>query len=470
MSWHRASRFHRDTLHTSNIGEVQQFVNRLMWNAYLAYHLRGQARFPFKPLEDIKRAQARRVQSIVSFAYRTVPYYRETMNRLGLCPGDFRTADDLARLPLLEREQLQRDPEYFISTAQILNRCLKLRSGGSTGAPCTVYYDTTALFQNAAHGERERSIITSLVGKTFGYRETVFAPPFSSAYEVQQFCRKRALFPPKVRIHRQYLSLLDSPEKTIRLLNDFRPDVVQSYGSYLEMLLAYLQARGESFHRPKVITYSSDGLSDSVKSMLENSFNIPVLSTYQAVEAFKIGFECQHHLGLHLNIDLYPVRIINATGGTLSVGESGDVIVSNLIDRATVLLNYRLGDIATILPDQCPCNRSLPLLSFLQGRSDDLIKSTSGQLVHPQAVRTIFTDEEAVWQYQVVQQTVTHFDVAIVAPETCDQRQVRERIAAKFFRTFAEDITVNISFVASIDRTAAGKSRPVISIRQRKQH
>ncbi len=169
--------------------------SRLLWSAYLAYHLRGQAQFPFKPLAAIQRVQGRRVRSMVSHAYRTVPYYRETMTRLGLGLDDFRTIDDLTKLPVIEREQLQRDPEYFVSTAQPLARYLKLQSGGSSGMPCTVYHDAAAIFQNAAHAERERAMITALVGRSFGYRETVFASSLGTDRRVQEFSRRRGIFP-----------------------------------------------------------------------------------------------------------------------------------------------------------------------------------------------------------------------------------------------------------------------------------
>src|SRR6266487_2026842 len=120
-------------------------MSRLMWNGYLAYHLYGQNRFPFQPLDVIKRIQRRRVRNMVLHAYRTVPYYRETMNRLGLTADHFHTADDLARLPLIERDRLQRDPEYFVSKSHRPDSCLKLRTGGSTGVPCTIYHDRAAL-------------------------------------------------------------------------------------------------------------------------------------------------------------------------------------------------------------------------------------------------------------------------------------------------------------------------------------
>ena len=42
--------------------------HRLAWNAYLAYHLRGQARLPFLPLQVIEHRQSRRVHRMVSHA------------------------------------------------------------------------------------------------------------------------------------------------------------------------------------------------------------------------------------------------------------------------------------------------------------------------------------------------------------------------------------------------------------------
>ena len=43
-------------------------------------------------------------------AYRTVPHYRDMMDRLGIGPDSIGTPDELAQLPILEREALQQDP------------------------------------------------------------------------------------------------------------------------------------------------------------------------------------------------------------------------------------------------------------------------------------------------------------------------------------------------------------------------
>ena len=125
------------------------------------------------------------------------------------------------------------------------------------------------------------------------------------------------------------------------------------------------------------------GLPDFFRRAAEEKFKAQVFSTYGAVEALKIGFECEHHAGLHINIDLYPVRVVNRGGDSLPRADSGDIIVSNLVNRATVLLNYRLGDVACLLPEPCTCGRSLPLLSAILGRSDDWIRLPSGQSIAP---------------------------------------------------------------------------------------
>jgi phenylacetate-CoA ligase len=268
-----------------------------------------------------------------------------------------------------------------------------------------------------------------------------------------------------VGVEHQKLYLSDPASKNVTLVNEFKPDLIRSYGSYLTNMFAYVQDTGRTFHRPKIVTYDSDGLSDSVRRLILDELKIHVFTVYGAAEAMAIGFDCERHTGIHLNIDLYPVRIVDSTGKTLANGETGDLVVSNLVNRGTILLNYRLGDLAAILPAGCSCGRSLPLLSYPPGRCDDMLQLPSGELLHPQAVRIIFTEED-LWEYQVVQQTITHFSVALVPSEKCNRQVTKDSIAKKFSQTFGEGISVDISYVDSIDRTKTGKFRPIISLAQ----
>jgi phenylacetate-CoA ligase len=402
---------------------------------------------------------------MVAYATRHVPYYRETLPRLGLRADDLRTAADLARLPLIERDQLQRDPEFFLSTAIPRHRLLERRTGGSTGAPRSVFHDHAAVLQNAAHSERDRSIRTALIGRRTGYRQTQIDSGYGGIRKVQEFLDAHTLFPRRARLERQYLSMANPPAENLARMNAFRPDALHGYGSYLGRLFAHAHETGARFHRPRVVTFGGDTLSPAGRALIEGEFGIPVFGIYQSVEALRIGFECEAHRGFHLNVDLYPVRITDAEGRTVSDGVSGEVVVSNLVNRGTVLFNYRMGDVAAALPHPCPCGRSLPLLSPPPGRTDDLIELPSGSLVHPQTVRTLFTEEREIWQYQVVQVVPARLQVALVVARECDRAATAARIARKFAERFGPDVVTDVRFVDEVASTVQGKVRVVLSMR-----
>ena len=206
-------------------------------------------------------------------------------------------------------------------------------------------------------------------------------------------------------------------------------------------------------------------MSESGRRLLTEGLGIPVLSVYGANEAFHIGFECGQGSGYHLNVDLVPLRIVDPDGHDLPHGESGEVVISNLVNRATVLLNYRLGDIAAVRPSRCPCRRTLPVLSFIEGRTDEWIVSRSGQALHPEAVRKAFADEEEIWEHQIAQVTPSHFQLTLVADRNSDREAMTARLAQKFERRLGEGTTISVSFVESIPRTQGGKLRAVLGMR-----
>jgi phenylacetate-CoA ligase len=442
------------------------FVSRLYWNAYLGTRLAGQGRYPFRAASAVRRDQERHVRRMAVYAYRYVPYYRETMDRLGLRPSDFRDAEDLARFPILERRQVQEAPEKFISTDVRLPRCLVLCTSGSTGTPLTVYHDMRSVMDTLGHQERYRAVLCKEMGRRLHYRETFIAPPQSSAHKARRFWKSRTFLLDRLLPRKQDLSMYDPPAKNVPLINEFRPDIINSYGSSIEALFAYLSASGAPFGRPKAAAFAADGVSDAARRMIREQFGLSCFSSYNAVEARRIGFECEAHRGLHVNEDVYPLRVVGPDSRSLPPGERGEVVVSNLVNRAMVFLNYRLGDTAALIPGPCSCGRTLPMISYPVGRSDDWIELPSGERLHPQAVHTLLRDEDEVWQYQVVQESTFSFRLSLVAKETADRERLRTRLADKFTRTFGEKARVAVDFVPSIPRTAAGKIRPVVSLKR----
>jgi phenylacetate-CoA ligase len=437
--------------------EGSSLARRMLGSVRVARELVASQRLAAADLARVRRAQERRIAHMVAHAAATVPYYRDTLR---LTPDDLRTADDLARLPILERRQLQEDPECFLSRARPRTEYLELRSGGSSGAPRAVQHDPISVLENTAHGERHWAILRRLVGKrrcrTFGV-----GSPRAADVELRAFARRRALIPGAAVGASRRRSMAERPEDVAREIAATRPDVVRGYGSYLERVAQILEEQHPHDAVPRVFFYGGDAMSPTARARIA-ARGAAVWSSYQAVECLKIAFECPAGAGLHVHADLCALRIVDRDGNDVPVGTSGDVVISNLVNRATVLLNYRLGDEASWLAGPCGCGSPLPLMSFLEGRVEDWFPLPSGERVYTQRLRALFTDEQQIWQYQIVQERSSALRIAIVVADGADRAVLASRVGAAVARVVGPGVAIAVDFVRELERTPSGKVRTVV--------
>lgn len=446
-------------------GGNRGLTSKLAWSAHVARRAPFESRFPFARRERIRAAQLRRLRATVAHAREHVPFYREQMRRLGIGPGDMTGAGDLARLPIVDRDLLEADPERFVSQAEPLGSYVELRSGGSTGSPITFFIHPFALFEQAVYTERRRVITSKLAGRR-RYREARVADipgSYAGGNHVASSFRRLSVIPSGIRFERRGYAATLPLDELIPQIEEYQPQVLASFGSFQEMFLTELLLSGRQTHLPRVMVYAGDGMSENARRLARERFGIQTLSVYTATEAFQIGFECDHHSGHHLNEDLFPVRIVDGDGRELPDGESGEVVVSNLQARGTVLLNYRLNDVAAKLPGDCPCGRSLPLLSLVQGRSDEWLQAPDGRRFHSQAVRIFFHDEFEVVRFQVVQADPGLFRAAVVSSPGTARDALAARLEQRFRDAFG-DVRLEVVFVEDLPRSAAGKARPVVAL------
>ena len=265
---------------------------------------------------------------------------------------------------------------------------------------------------------------------------------------------------PSVRTVHAGFSLFAPPSEVAAAVERFGADVVTGYGSAIEALFAEILARDHPGRLPRVVVYAADPLSEPMRREI-SALGVDVLSVYQAVETPTIGWECEAHAGHHLNVDLCPVRILAEDGREQPPGEPGQVVVSNLVNRGTVLLNYSLGDVATRLGDQCPCGRSLPLLSAVDGRVTDWLRSATGEAVHPQALRSVLREAPGLRRYQLVQERPGLVRVVGQAAPGADRAKIRDHVASGM-AWMRDAVAVEVAFAEELPRTEGGKVRSVI--------
>jgi phenylacetate-CoA ligase len=441
---------------------VGDFLRKLYGNGVVLGNLRGQRRVPYLPEEELRALRDARLRWMVRYAAATVPYYRRLFRSQRIDPHDIQSAHALKQLPLIDKEVVRRDPYLFVSTSRQGRSAIPFLTSGSTGTPLQVCHDRYSLLANIAFGEREREVVSRLSGRALGYREIYINYPGSTIRKVWEFYRSASFIP--VRPNRLVLSVLESVEYIVKMVDSFRPDVIVGYGTYLETLFKTLHWRGLQMHLPRLLIYVSDAMTADGRRFIEEQFGIPVLSRYNAVEAFKIGFFCEERRGFHLNEDLCHLRIVNASGAELAPGDKGEVVISNLVNRGTVLLNYRLGDLAVISRERCSCGRTLPLLADLEGRVEDTIFLPDGEFVHPRAVWGVFKQKPEVLRYQLIQQTPQHFELRLVTVDRAVYEVVSGDILTVLRQLLGGGVTIEAAFCPKLDPPQIGKFRSVIAL------
>jgi phenylacetate-CoA ligase len=442
---------------------MTRWLRKACWNAFTLWHARDEARLPYRPLEEILTLQNRRVRSIMAHAYETVPYYREVMDQASLRPGDFRTADDLARLPIVTGDQLAQAPERFLSRRYASGHSLEIFSSGTSGRAKGIRYDPAALFMVLAHGHRQRLVLRHLVGRTFGYREMSAIRPTSVSRQLRDFYESYSWVPRKVDFKRGLLPLTELLQDNIVRINAFQPHVLTGYGSYLGALFRHAWTHRLSLFRPRVVLYGADRMPDADRLLIETEFGVPVLSTYQAVEALRLAFQCERQAGFHISVDQVAVRVVDARGAAVGPGSTGEMVISNLTNRATVLLNYRLGDVVTLGGSTCPCGRTLPTLDRIEGRSDDLIVLPNGQVSHALVVLQGLRTVPGVVQLQLIQDDLRRFVLRAVCTDAVDWQRACHRLDAALRAMVGDDVVLKMERVDVIRAEPGGKVRAVIS-------
>ena len=83
------------------------------------------------PPESLRKFQNQNLRMILRHAYETVPYYRRVFKQNGVHPNDFRSVEDLVKIPVLTKEIIQENSQDLISCAFPVERLVPYRSGGS---------------------------------------------------------------------------------------------------------------------------------------------------------------------------------------------------------------------------------------------------------------------------------------------------------------------------------------------------
>jgi phenylacetate-CoA ligase len=410
------------------------------------------------PAEQVARRQSRRLAQTIEYAASHSPYYRSRWPGLERV-GPAEAADFLAGLPCVTKTDLREHVEEMRARPGP-RRVTRKITGGSTGQAVTVYKDRAAI---------AREMAASWLGYGwFGVRIGDRAARFwGSPHSLKRRLRFAAA---DFAMHRVRFSAFAFDEADLeaywkRCLG-FRPRYLYGYVSMLEEFAKYLRRTGHDGRvlGLKAVITTSEVLSPPQRQLLEEVFGAPVQNEYGCGEVGPIAYECEHG-SLHVMSENLHVELLGPDGTPARApGESGEVVVTDLNNRAMPLVRYRLGDFGT-WGGACTCGRGFPVLEKVWGRAYDFVQLPSGRRCHGEYFMYLFEDLRGggvdIEQFQVVQPAERKLDVAIVLKASSGEG-VEQRVRAALEER-AQGMEVTVRRVPAIQRAASGKMRVILN-------
>jgi phenylacetate-CoA ligase len=438
-------------------------LSQRLLNSWQVWRAVGAGRaFARASREEMDAHVSRRLSALVQFAAERVPHYRELFEREGIDPREIRTPQDLQRLPILEKQTLATEPLRLMPEGATADRCYALATGGTTGRATPVWYSLPAIWEGVGRAQRQRDIQTRLVDPALarGPKLTIGRPGGTQSKRFQLY-REELLLPSR-EATLQRVSLADPPADIIARIHELRPRIIGTNGSLLEILALYLREYDPEAELPYLFTYSAEPLSPWAREALEQRHGAKVLSTYTAGEMSLIAYECEHRRLLHRAEDIALVRVCDEQGQELREG-IGEVIATNLLNRQTVLINYRLGDRVEVTAERCPCGTTLQSFRRVEGRTVNLIVRPDGRLVSSLAVSGVLARASGIVRAQFVQEEVGRARVRLVLGPHAERARVQATLGEQLRPYLGPEMQLEYELVEDIPTPPGGKFESVIS-------
>jgi phenylacetate-coenzyme A ligase PaaK-like adenylate-forming protein len=400
--------------------------------------------------EQIAEFRDQRIRDFVNHCAATVPYYRNLFHQLRISPADIRGLDDLRRLPVLTKHEVQERGAEFVSEMVAQYNCDSVHTSGTTGGGLQFLVTNEAVEEQWATWWRYRrwhGIELDTWCAYFGGRSLVpiqqTAPPFwRTNYPGKQlFFSAYHMTPGNLRHYAQKLRAAKIPW-------------LHGYPSLLSLLAGYILDTGFDLgYQPRWITTGAENLLSQQVSVVREAFGVRPVQHYGMAEAVANISECDRG-ALHVDEDFAAVEFVEDQQGR------SRVIGTNFSNLATPLLRYDAQDIVWKADRACDCGRPGRIVDSIDGRLEDYVVLKSGARLG--RLDHIFKNMVHVREAQIVQRESGVLDILVVRGEKYAQSD-EQLLRREFAQRVGSDTEFKIEYVDELRRTNAGKLRFVAS-------
>jgi phenylacetate-CoA ligase len=362
-----------------------------------------------------------RLQEIIRHAYAHSPEARERLDRAGLSPDDIRTVADLARVPVLTKDEAiarqQADPPF----------------GGMLAAPLSavshLFFSPGPLYEPGPEPDDEAwDVAVALLREAgFGAGDIILN---SLSYH---------LVPAGYLFDGAYTRLgatvipagTGSTDLQLQMARDLGATGYVGTPSFLLNLLKKADDQGIKLKISRAVT-TAEPLPPALRQTLVQTYNLSVYNTYATAELGALAVNSGEGMAMQL-LPEPLIQVVNPdSGADVGPGETGEVVVTNG-NRLYPLIRFGTGDMAMNIDPRPGESTQAERSIILVGRRGEAVK-VRGMFLHPNQLRFATGQVPGVSAMQAVitrpEGARDHFTLRVAAASGADENKLAEGLKA----------------------------------------
>jgi phenylacetate-CoA ligase len=417
---------------------------------------------------ELEQLQLERLEATLNRVVRHVPFYRRRFEALGFDPDEFRSIEDLRRLPFTTKADLRENHPYGLFAVPLRDVVRVHASSGTTGLSTAVGYtrndmrtwSTLTARVLVAGGVTKEDVIQ--IGFDYGL--------FTGAFGLHQGAERLGASVVPV-------SSADA-RRQVGIMRDYRTTALVTTPSHA---LNVADAMIELGVNPAALSlrhglFGAEPWSESMRKEIQEKLEIVATDNYGLSEVMGPGVagECLERSGLHLAEDHFVFEVIDPeTLEPLPDGKVGELVITTLTKEAIPLVRYRTRDLTAILPEPCPCGRTFRRMARVKGRTDDML-IVKGAKVFPSEIEAVLFEVEGIephYQVQVDREAgvdrvtvLVEVSESIFFDEMRQQRRLEDTIKQRLAAELGVHVDVKLVGKKTLERSE-GKARRVVDRR-----
>ncbi|HAU60156.1 MAG TPA: hypothetical protein DCW45_07320 [Opitutae bacterium] len=400
--------------------------------------------------EEILAYQERALGRLLRHATMEVPAYfflRSVVEK-------FNPLEALSAFPFLEKEELQKDPDRYLSRNLDQTPCYETTTGGTSGNQLRFHLDDHSQSMETGFMHRQwKRVKYKAKDKKVVFRGVSFDNLKPNVFWQENPIYNEIQFSP---FHMSDANLESYLIEFIR----YQPKFVHGYPSAVEIFADYILRNDKTKLIPKVqaVLLGSEGTTDQQRRIIERGLGARVFSWYGLSERVALGGECEKNSSYHLMPDYGYVEIIKEDGSLCyEEGDEGEIVGTNLFNFSMPFIRYKTGDWAKRLSAECECGRNWDRITEVKGRwKKEFVVGSSGAKISTAALNMHGDLFNSVQRFQYFQDKPGEMVIKIL-PKKEFSNGSQELIESAYKKKVGDELQVKIRIVDDIPLTKRGK-------------